>query len=406
MNTPTAAFDRRRGQSGFRQANVKRVIEALRLGPSSQAALARSTSLSASTVNVIVRSLRDRGLVETSSTNGRESLVALVPKHKVVIAVQVGASALRVAVFDFTNERRTDVSEAVVAESDAGPKRASQLIGEALLEAGIDANEVDVVSVAVQGPIARRSGSVASWAAAHLPGWQEVAIASELEAALGATVIVDNDANLAGLAEWTWGAGRGHDSFFYALCSAHIGGAFILAGKVYRGADGLAGEIGHMVVDPSGPLCFCGSRGCLTTYASEAALLASLASVNTDMLSLGDIIEGARSGDLAARGAFYEAGRLIGRALGNVGKTMAPEVIAVGGDLRAAGEPLIQGVRSAAEIASLRAVSPTIELRPAELVDDVVLLGALAAGLEQQETLLGELPEWVNLRTSYEQEMV
>ncbi|GAA4045452.1 ROK family transcriptional regulator [Agromyces indicus] len=386
----------KRGQTGFRQANVKRVLDALRVGgPASQAALARTTGLSPSTINAIVRSLRDQELIESRSLNGRESVVALVARRGAVVALHVGATELHAALFDFERERRVDRRRAVIDDlSAAGPGMAAALVRELVAESELELSQVDVVGVAMQAPIARNAGTVASWAAAQLPGWRDAVIRDELSRSLEVEVVVDNDANCAGLAEWTWGAGRGSDDFFYVLGSSHVGGAFILNGSVYRGGDGLAGEIGHMVVDPAGPICVCGSRGCLTMYASEPAMLAALTSSNGDMRSMTDIIAASRDGDLAARGVLYDVGRLLGRALANVGKMMAPEVIVIGGELRTAGRPLFESLGSAVEVASLRAVSPTIEFRPAELTADVVLLGALVAGLEHRETPLSELPDW------------
>ena len=96
----------------------------------------------------------------------------------------------------------------------------------------------------------------------HVPGWEEIPLAEQLQAEFGAPAAVDNDANVAALGEWRFGAGQGCESLLYVTISTGIGGGWVLGGRIWGGADGMAGEIGHMVVRPGGTLCACGRRGC------------------------------------------------------------------------------------------------------------------------------------------------
>jgi predicted NBD/HSP70 family sugar kinase len=384
--------------SSVRRGNVQRVLEALRLsGPSSQAALARRTDLSAATVNSIVKDLRSKGLAELLPVNGRESLVSLVAGRGVVLTLQVKVTALRAALFDFGAGTRFDAE----LELPSGPSQEGGDLGLALSlaravigEAGLRPQDVKGVAAAVQAPVSKASGTIASWARLQLPAWKDVPVAPALEAGLGVPAIAENDANLAALAEWTWGAGQGTEQFIYAMCSEHIGGGIVIGGRIYRGGDGLAGELGHVVLDQDGPLCFCGSRGCLTTFASERSILQALDGAPLPPRNLKDVVERARRGDPACRRVLSETGRRLGQACASSAKLMAPDVIAVGGTLGEAGPLVFDSVLSSIEVQSLRAVSPGVRFLQARLGADAAALGGVAAVLAETAEGVSTLPEW------------
>src|SRR5262249_42240912 len=160
-----------------------------------------------------------------------------------------------------------------------------------------------------------------------LAGWKDVPLATTFEQALGIPVVADNDINLAALAEWTWGVGRGCDDFLYVASGEGIGGGLILGGKVHRGGNGMAGGIGHVVLEPAGVVCHCGGRGCLSTLAAERAILFALRDMEKPKRSLHEVIASARDGDPACQRVLFEAGRHLGRALATVAKVVAPSVI-------------------------------------------------------------------------------
>src|SRR5262249_21679892 len=138
---------------------------------------------------------------------------------------------------------------------------AAAMVGDVLTEAGICRERVIGVGMGIPGPIDRRTRTIGS--ASILPGWVGLAPAEEMARRLGLPVEIDNDANVGALAEVYWGAGRGHSEIVYVKASTGIGAGIVTAGQLYRGAVGTAGEIGHTTVDEQGPLCRCGSRGCL-----------------------------------------------------------------------------------------------------------------------------------------------
>ena len=131
------------------------------------------------------------------------------------------------------------------------------------------------------------------------------------ENGIDAPVLVDNDANFAALAEWTWGTGRGLDYFLYVSASKGVGGGLIIDGRVYRGGTGMAGDLGHLVVEPNGAMCYCGSRGCLPTLISERAILSALRASQTQKGSLDEVILSAQQGDPACQRVLAEAGRYL-----------------------------------------------------------------------------------------------
>ena len=385
--------------TGVRGSSVQRVVETLRLdGPSSQAALARRTALSPATVNNIVKTLRADGTVEVEKINGRESLVTLVSHRGAFVAVEVNVASARGALFDFGARTRHDarVEFPVQTEGEGGdPAQVLGLVRSLAAAAGLEVDRLSGVAIGMQAPISRESGAVTSWARLQFPAWSDLAIERAFAESLGVPVVAENDANLAALAEWTWGTGRGVAEFLYVMCSEGVGGGFVLGGEIYRGGDGLAGEIGHMVLDQNGPVCFCGSRGCLTTFASERSILAALASSGSPKHSLRAVVEAAVRGEPACQRILYEAGRALGRAFANTAKIMAPSMIAVGGVLAEAGPLVFDGLRSSVEINSLRAASPSIQFRAAYLKTDATLVGGLAALLTKVGQGASALPAWV-----------
>ncbi|MGH8001028.1 MAG: ROK family protein, partial [Brasilonema sp.] len=119
----------------------------------------------------------------------------------------------------------------------------------------------EAIGVSFGGPVDATTGKVRL--SHHVLGWDNFPLRELLEEEFGVPAYVDNDANVAALGEYRFGAGKGYDSLFYVTVSTGVGGGWILNGKPWRGAEGMAGEIGHMVVDPSGPVCLCGKRGCV-----------------------------------------------------------------------------------------------------------------------------------------------
>lgn len=396
---PPPLEPRKRGTRADRSGNVQDVLGFLRgNGPASQASIARATGLSRATVNHIVQSLRDQGTVQYEWKNKREAHVCLASTQGCVVTLTVSESAIKAVLFDFDAKQRTDLVSAQVPEhADAAPSPAMALDMFNRLASIARQRSAQVVgmAVAIVGPIDRASGAIAPWAWQRLPHWKQVDIHKHFTRHLRIPVAVDNDANFAALAEWSWGAGRGCSDFLSITCSEGIGGGFVINGGIYHGGTGLAGEIGHMVIEDAGDLCFCGSRGCLTSLATERAILKALPDQGAPKASLAEVIESARLGDAACQRVLSETGLHLGRALATVVRVIGPGVIAIGGTLGRAGDIVLGGLRASAEVINLSAIGGGTRFCIAEILDDAVELGALASVLSQIDTGMNALSPWM-----------
>ncbi len=244
------------------------------------------------------------------------------------------------------------------------------------------------VGVACPGPLDPETGVV--WAAPNIPEWREFPLAAYLSQALGVPVRVDNDANLAALGEWRYGAGRGHHHLLYLTISTGIGAGVIVNDRLLHGARGLAAELGHITVAPDGPVCSCGKRGHLEAVASGTAIARTAAEAlargeNSSLAELphaptaADVAAAARAGDALARRIFAEAGAHLGRALAGFLHIFNPEVVILGGGVVQAGEVLLRPLEETmrAEVMS-PAYLENLTLTPAALGDDAGLVGAVA----------------------------
>jgi predicted NBD/HSP70 family sugar kinase len=190
--------------------------------------------------------------------------------------------------------------------------------------------------------------------------------------------VVDNDANLGALAEAAFGAGRDAGDLIYLKVSSGIGAGLILNGRLYRGSSGLAGELGHVLVDPDGLVCRCGNRGCLETLAGSGALVELLRRSHGQDFTVATMLAAARDGDVGCRRVIADAGRAIGRAVATLLNVLNPELLVIGGDLAAAGDLLLDGIRESVGRAALPEAARTAEIVAGVLRERAQVLGALA----------------------------
>jgi glucokinase len=260
--------------------------------------------------------------------------------------------------------------------------------------------DLQAIGVSFGGPVDARRGLVRL--SYHVPGWEDRPLRDMLQAEFGVPVAVDNDGNVAAYGEWRQGAGRGCDSVLYVTVSTGIGGGWVLGGRIYGGADGMAGEIGHLLVQPDGAPCDCGKRGCLEAEASGraiarlarerlaaeptgGAILRSLAGGRTAEVTAEHVARAAEQGDRLATSVLDQAAVALGRGLAAAINLMNPERIVLGGGVTKSGARYWQILRETARAQVLPMVR--IEIQPAALADDAPLWGAaaLAEGLAVQE---------------------
>jgi predicted NBD/HSP70 family sugar kinase len=370
-----------------RQENINRLLWVLReRGPMTQSELARMTSLSRATVSNLVRKLAEQQqvLVRPTKRGGRQANeVSLSAGPQVVVGIDVGHRHIRAAVCDFGHAILAEAAEPLPPNhsSDQGLALAERLVGAALRQAGVDRREVVCAGLGLPAPIDSRSGRVGS--SSILPGWIGIQAAQSLKERLGIEVRVDNDANLGALAEMIWGQGRGFSDFVYIKASTGIGAGLIIRGALYRGAFGAAGEVGHTTIDESGPLCRCGNRGCLETFAGAAVLLDVLRPTYGRM-SISRAIVLARQGDQRCRRVLADAGQSIGLAMANLCVTLNPECLILGGELATAGDILLDPLRAAVARLAVSSAAET-KILQGSLGDRAQVLGATALAMEVPE---------------------
>src|SRR4051794_31427380 len=379
----------------LRRLNRLRVIHTLRdQGLISRAEIARQTGLSRSTVSSLVAELQADGLVversEPAAAHGDQGgrppiLLSFDASAGVAVGIDFDHHHVRVAASDLSSrilaERELDLDTDHLAHE--GLDAAAELVGRVLADAGLDPARVIGAGMCLPGPIHRPTGVVGS--TAILPGWVGVAAADEMRRRLDLPILVDNDANLAALAEAAFGAGRDAKDLVYVMISSGIGAGLVLNGRLYRGAVGLAGELGHVLVDAGGPVCRCGNRGCLETVAGTDALAELLRRSHGDGLDGHAIVKLAREGDLGAQRVIADAGRAIGGAAAMLVNVLNPELLIVGGDLSDAGELLLDGVRESLERSALPTAVQAAEVVAGSLGDRAEVLGAIALVLSEAE---------------------
>ncbi|KAF3469827.1 ROK family transcriptional regulator [Streptomyces sp. Tu 3180] len=374
-------------QSSLHRANLERVVRAVRLaGSLTQAEIARTTGLSAATVSNIVRELKDGGTVEVTPTSAggrRARSVSLSGDAGIVIGVDFGHTHLRVAVGNLAHQVLAEESEPldVDASSTQGFDRAEQLVNRLIEATGVDRAKVAGVGLGVPGPIDVESGTLGS--TAILPGWTGTRPAEELRGRLGVPVHVDNDANLGALGEMVWGSGRGVRDLAYIKVASGVGAGLVISGKIYRGPGGTAGEIGHITLDESGPVCRCGNRGCLETFTAARYVLPLLQPSHGTDLTMEGVVRLARDGDPGCRRVIADVGRHIGMGVANLCNLLNPSRVVLGGDLAEAGELVLGPIRESVGRYAIPSAARQLSVLPGALGGRAEVLGALALALSE-----------------------
>lgn len=382
--------------AALRASNLRMLVDVLRReGRLTRSGLSAATGLSRQTVSALLADLREQGLVEQSTqptplaVRGRQqatspgrppATIALATAAGAAVGADIGRRHVRVAV--------ADLSHRVLAERQARfdvDGRATQaldlvaaLVNEAIDEAGVDRSRVLGVGVGVPAPI-DRGGLLGT--SRILPGWTKLTPGVDLAERLGLPVLVENDANLGGLAEARYGAGRGHPDVLYLKLATGIGGALVFDGRLHRGSGGLAGEVGHTTVSDTGAICRCGNRGCLELVAGGTALVEALRHTGVAVEGIPDIIALAEQGSPGCHRVLTDAGGRVGIAIANVVKIVDPSIVVIGGELAAAGDLLLDPIRAALRQTGLAGAQPPVT--PAVLGESAEALGGVLLVLNE-----------------------
>jgi predicted NBD/HSP70 family sugar kinase len=383
-----------RGSRGARSEDVRRgnLSTLLRYvhvhGPTPRSELTTVLGLNRSTIGDLTGELVAAGLLReeagraeydrrTASSGGRPSHVVLPESHRVqVLAADVGVTHLTVA--------RIGLGGAVLARRDRSYRRGARRqrdvtatiakVGDELL-AEIERGAVVVgAGVAVPGMVRRRDGQVRQ--APNL-GWQDAPVGTVLAQAFGLPVAVGNDADLGMRAEHVRGAAAGVDDAVYLSGHSGIGAGIIAGGLPLGGRAGYAGEVGHIVVNPGGLPCHCGSRGCWETECGEERLFELAGrSHGGGLAGVRGVVAAASAGDTVARAALEHVAGWLGRGTANVVNVLNPEVVILGGALEEILAATGDAVRAAFATAALAAPLEQVRIVTPALGPDSTLVGA------------------------------
>ena len=306
----------------------------------------------------------------------------------VYVGVDVGGTKVLAGVVDEDGH-----VVATARRSTPGRRVEPAMVEDALVEAVLEVADgvpLAAVGVAAAGFVDEEGERVMF--APHLP-WRGEPVRDVLSARWGVPVVMDNDANCAAVAEWTYGAAHGTRSALMITLGTGIGGAILLGGRLHRGRNGMAGEFGHMQVVPDGQPCECGGRGCWEQYSSgnalaryareligiEPTMLEDACGGNPEQLTGAMVTEAAEAGDIAARHAFSQVGDWLGVGVANLVAAFDPDCVVVGGGVSAAGEKLLAPARAALQRSLVgvghRIVPPLLR---AQLGPEAGLVGAAA----------------------------
>ena len=300
-----------------------------------------------------------------------------------IVAVDIGGTHIRVAVYEPNSIVPLDHHRTRSQATEAGVY--DRLVK--AIETVWPKEKVDAIGIASPGPLDPHTGTIL--ATPNIPDWKNFPLSSKLCNHFGVTVHLGNDANMAGLAEWQYGAGKGHQDLVYLTISTGIGGGVISNGHLLQGFHGMGAELGHMIIDPDGPLCGCGRHGHLESFSSGP----SIARYVTEQISLGQkstlhagadltahqVADAAHQGDPLAISAFERAGHYLGLGVANYLAIFDPSILIFGGGVSQVGDLLFRPFED-----SLRKHTfhphylDDLVITKAALGDDAGLLGALA----------------------------
>jgi glucokinase len=306
-----------------------------------------------------------------------------------ILAVDFGGTNIRVARFE-NEQPPSQASSKTPTKADEGPEAVLQRLKDSIARLLPSERSTVRIGIGAPGPLDPFEGVVLS--APNLPGWVDIPLQKIIEDEFGVPVSLGNDANIAALGEWKFGAGRGTDNLVYLTISTGIGGGVIADGRLLVGSRGLAAELGHMTVDPQGPLCGCGQRGHIEAIAAgpavarraiaelERGTASSLREIyeHGGEISAADVGSAAIAGDEMAADIVRETGRYLGAHLANLAHAFNPEIFVLGGGVSQIGPMLFDAIDQALrEHVMDPAYLDGLAISPAHLGDDAGLVGAM-----------------------------
>lgn len=307
-----------------------------------------------------------------------------------VIGVDVGGTKLTAALADTAGTVRKFVRRRTEAEWTAREalRELAEMTQELLDEAEARELVVAAMGVGFGGPVDPETGVV--HLSHHVAGWENMGLKAWFEEQFSTPTAVDNDANTGGLGELYYGAARGRSDILYVNIGTGIGGAVIIGGRLHHGAGGMAGEIGHCVVLPGGPVCTCGKQGCLEALCAGPGIARRarerLRDRPVEQVISEAVFAAARAGDQLAQDIVDETARFLGLAIGNALNLINSEMVILGGGVGEAGDILLEPLREEIRRVALGRAAEA-EVVSAQLGYDAGVMGAVALAAQLVETL-------------------
>ncbi len=311
--------------------------------------------------------------------------------------IDLGGTKILVLIADVEGNVLGDARIATDAPQgpDAVINRILQATRDAASEAGVELERVRAVGVSAPGPIDTTVGVITD--PPNLPGWHNVPLARILSERLGRPTVLENDANCQGLAEHRFGAGRGYHHMIFVTISTGIGGGIIIDDKLYVGASGAAGEIGHMAVSADGPVCGGGHVGCLEAFSSGTAIAHRAAELiaagqlprtariaeHNPPLDAADVYRASQEGESEAGAIIERAGRYLGIGFASMINAFNPQAIVVGGGLVNMGEAMMGPAIETARARSFGQSFADVQILEGELGERAGALGAIAVAMQK-----------------------
>lgn len=355
--------------------------------------LARRSGLSRATVSTITAELLESGLViagqQRASTGGRPArILRFHDGWRHLLGIELGASHISGVRTDLRGQ--VQCSHRVEHDVQNDPEGALHLLGLVIDELQVDAEAPLLgVGLAVPSPtLPERPGHLSP---DLFPKWVGIDLAARVRSRAGSATLMDNDANLGALAEHWWGAGQGLSHFAYVKVATGVGSGVIINGDIYRGAGGIAGEIGHTAIDADGPPCRCGLFGCLEAFVGTQYLLDMAEELGSDLPvrpawatnpTLPMLIRAANDGDPNVVELIERTGHHLGIAVANLLNLLNPGRVILGGRLTQAGDLLLEPLRAAVASRALWSSVAASRVVISSLPGEAIALGAATLVLQ------------------------
>lgn len=340
----------------------------------------------------------------TEYTGGRRSrMYSLNRDFGIVAGIDVGATSIDLGIADFSGRLLVRYAEPATVKD--GPirilGRVCSLLEKLLQENNLDPALLRGIGIGVPGPVDFSLGILIS--PPIMPGWDRYPIIETIHQWFPtSSVVVDNDVNVMALGEIYQGCGKGIDNLIFIKIGTGIGAGIVCEGKIYRGASGCAGDIGHICVDKNGPICHCGNKGCLEAIAAgpaiaeralqaaqagKSSIIMNLYEKNGHLLQAEDVGNASREGDALAIEVIRESGQYIGDVLAGLVNYYNPEMIVIGGGVSNLGNLLLSTIRQSVLHRSLPLATRDLQIVFSDIGQATGVIGAINLAMDNILTL-------------------